>query len=370
MNPLEQKPTPVSLAIEGINHAFGEGENQRQILFDNWLTVHEGEVVIMSGPSGSGKTTLLTLIGALRSIQEGEIHTLQTPLSFLSPSKQVRLRRKIGFIFQAHNLFESLSARQNVRMALELSDQPPAQWNSLADQILQDLGLGERLHYKPRKLSGGQRQRVAIARALVNRPKLILADEPTAALDKEMGTLILEKLKTLARENGSTILIVSHDARILAAADRIVNMVDGRIVNDYHVETTVFICDFIRRVEIFKAMSIDDLTNIAQKMQPEQFQEGETVFHEGEEGDKFYLIHSGRAQVIRQGAAGDEVLSTLGPEDGFGEVALLKEQPRSASIKVIEPLKVFSLNKRDFLEATQKHLSFKDQLSRSLLNRT
>jgi putative ABC transport system ATP-binding protein len=365
----DHDPRPVSLDIQGINHAFGTGESRKQVLFDNSLKMHEGEVVIMSGPSGSGKTTLLTLIGALRTIQDGEITALGTSLSRLKPREQVLMRRQIGFIFQAHNLFESLTARQNVRMALELSGIPSRQWNRVADDILSDLGMGERLHYKPRKLSGGQRQRVAIARALVNRPRLILADEPTAALDKEMGGIVLQKLKSLAREAGSTIVIVTHDARIIAAADRIVNMVDGRIAGDYDVKRTLFICNFIKESEAFKGMSIDDLTNVAQKMKVEHHPKGHVLFREGDSGDRFYLIHKGAVEVVRDEKNQERIIGTLGPQECFGEVALLKEQPRNATIRVTEDSEFFSLGKQDFLDAVASHRPFSDQLSHTLLNR-
>ncbi len=360
---------PVSLDIRGINHSFGTGDNAKQVLFDNNVVIREGEVVIMSGPSGSGKTTLLTLIGALRSIQEGEIQALGTPLSSLKPAQQVEVRKKIGFIFQAHNLFASLTARQNVRMALELGSLPANRRNAEADRILTELGLGERLHYKPRKLSGGQRQRVAIARALVNRPRLVLADEPTAALDKETGALVLEKLKNLARQDGTTILIVTHDARILEAADRIINMVDGRIASDYNVHTTIFICNFLQQSETFKKMSVEDLTNIAQKMEIERYRAGGYVFREGDSGDKFYLIHSGRVTVLRRTPEGEETIAELRESDAFGEVALLKDQPRNATIRVDADTELFALKKGDFLEAVQSHRPFESQLTSSLFNR-
>jgi putative ABC transport system ATP-binding protein len=152
----------------------------------------------------------------------------------LGNQQRVEVRRNIGFIFQAHNLFESLTARQNVEMAIELREV----WGNkreLSTQILTQLGLGDRADYKPQNLSGGQKQRVAIARALVNKPQLILADEPTAALDKITGREVVTLLQTLAREEGCTVLMVTHDNRILDVADRIVNLVDGRLESDQNV---------------------------------------------------------------------------------------------------------------------------------------
>ena len=190
--------------------------------------------MILTGPSGSGKTTLLTLIGALRTIQDGGLQVLGQELKGLGPKKLVQVRKSIGFIFQAHNLFYSLTARQNVMMSTDLYPYKRgnvAPKNQAAD-ILAQLGLGDRVDYKPHALSGGQKQRVAIARALVNHPKLILADEPTAALDKKSGRDVVTLMQKMAKEENITILMVTHDNRILDVADRIVNLVDGNLESD------------------------------------------------------------------------------------------------------------------------------------------
>ena len=187
-----------------------------------------GQIVIMTGPSGSGKTTLLSLIGALRSAQEGSLTVLGHELIGLGESQLVEVRRDIGFIFQSHNLFESLTASQNIEMAVELLDN----WREKrkrAVQILTQLGLSHQVDYKPKALSGGQKQRVAIARALVNQPLLILADEPTAALDKKSSREVVTLMQKLAEEQGRTILIVTHDNNILDVADRIINLNDGHL---------------------------------------------------------------------------------------------------------------------------------------------
>ncbi len=167
----------LSVQIEDLNHTYGSGELKKQVLFDNDLEIARGEIVIMTGPSGSGKTTLLTLVGALRTVQEGSVKVMGRELAGRGGAELTEIRRDIGFIFQAHNLFESLSARQNVRMALELKNYSREQAEDRATELLTTLGLGHRLEYKPESLSGGQRQRVAICRALANRPKLVLADE-------------------------------------------------------------------------------------------------------------------------------------------------------------------------------------------------
>jgi putative ABC transport system ATP-binding protein len=187
----------------------------------------------MTGPSGSGKTTLLSLIGGLRSVQEGSLKFLGEELVGVSQNKLVQMRRNIGYIFQAHNLLGFLTAKQNVQMAVELNDnisQTEAVAKSKA--MLGSVGLEERVDYYPDNLSGGQKQRIAIARALVNRPPLVLADEPTAALDKQSGRDVVEIMQSLAKNQGTTILLVTHDNRILDIADRIVEMEDGLLTRN------------------------------------------------------------------------------------------------------------------------------------------
>ncbi|WP_066424707.1 DevA family ABC transporter ATP-binding protein [Anabaena sp. 4-3] len=221
------------IAIRNINHYYGKGALKRQILFDINLDIYPGEIVIMTGPSGSGKTTLLSLIGGLRSVQEGSLKFLGVELSGASQSQLVQIRRSIGYIFQAHNLLGFLTARQNVQMAVELNNHvAPEEAIAHAQAMLQAVGLENRVNYYPDNLSGGQKQRIAIARALVNNPPLVLADEPTAALDKQSGRDVVEIMQRLAKEQGTAILLVTHDNRILDIADRIVEMEDGLLARD------------------------------------------------------------------------------------------------------------------------------------------
>jgi len=217
--------------LRAINFAYGEGELRRMVLREVDLRVDAGEIVLLTGPSGSGKTTLLTLIGALRAMQEGSAMVLGQQLAGAREGRRVGLRRRIGFIFQNHNLLGFLTARQNVAMALELhGGMGEAQRLARAAEMLAAVGLADHVDKLPAKLSGGQRQRVAVARALVAEPGLILADEPTAALDKVSGQEVVHLLRDLARRRGTPILLVTHDPRILDIADRIVAMEDGRIV--------------------------------------------------------------------------------------------------------------------------------------------
>lgn len=364
-------PVTAVVDVEHLNHYFGDGPTRKQALFDCCLKVGPGELVIMTGPSGSGKTTLLTLIGALRSTQEGVNRILGRELRGLDAAELVTIRRNIGFIFQMHNLFDSLSSLENVRMSMELRKYAPADMLRLATEMLTKLGLGHRVHYKPRQMSGGQRQRVAIARALVNRPKLILADEPTAALDKKSSRDVVEMLQELTREEQATILMVTHDSRILDVADRIVNFVDGRIESDVIVNDTIKICETLKKSDVFQHLSPTELLNIAQKMKREQFGKGDAVFRQGDEGDKFYLISEGEVDVLihKPDEADPRVINHLSSGAFFGEKALLSGDPRSASIVVTAPATLYALGKQDFQTALAASGSFNEQLRKVAFQR-
>nr|AOH72612.1 DevA family protein [Synechocystis salina LEGE 06099] len=216
--------------VSNLNHYYGHRQLRQQVLFDINLVINEGEIVLLTGESGSGKTTLLSLIGALRSITEGNALVLNRQLYRANEARLVDVRRRIGYIFQSHNLLQFMTALQNVRMSAELLEEPhlgPA--TERAHRILDAVGLKSRKDYYPHQLSGGQKQRVAIARALVNSPKLILADEPTASLDSKTGREIINLIQRLAQEQGSAVLLVTHDNRIFDIAHRILSMEDGRL---------------------------------------------------------------------------------------------------------------------------------------------
>ncbi|PSB43942.1 ABC transporter [Cyanosarcina cf. burmensis CCALA 770] len=219
----------LAITTRNVNHYYGKGQLRKQILFDISTDVQAGEIAIVTGPSGSGKTTLLTLIGGLRSVQEGSLKVLGQELYGVSEVRLQRLRKQIGFIFQSHNLLNSLTASQNVQMSIVLHNPISMRWACRqSEKILEAVGLGDRVDAYPSQLSVGQKQRVAIARALVSQPKLLLADEPTAALDKQTGRNVVELIQQLAKKQGCAILMVTHDNRILDIADRIITLEDGR----------------------------------------------------------------------------------------------------------------------------------------------
>jgi putative ABC transport system ATP-binding protein len=405
-----------------VNHYFGEGETRTQVLFDNTLEVMPGEMVIMSGPSGSGKTTLLTLIGGLRTLQDGEIEVWDADrgdyrtLRGVAEEELVHIRRLIGFIFQRHNLFDSLTAMQNIRMAQQLRDGHPDP-DASARELLTYLLLGEkdiqgkpqspRFDYKPAKLSGGQRQRVAVARALVNRPKLVLADEPTAALDANTGMAVVALLQALARERpeaefrklvrppeeagengrlaewqvplldriaaerGTTSLIVTHDARIMNLADRIVNVERGRIESNVVVAERLFVREGLRQCPAFAAILPEEQEKIADQIligvhpkdpvrpdhlaakpgRVEVHKPGTSIVRQGEpvdEHSKFYLIRRGTVEVLREADGATQKLAELGPGRYFGEVALLMDQPRNATVRAVTRVEVYTVDRATF----------------------
>lgn len=221
-----------AIVFDQVCHTFGQGALRKQILFDICVEIQPGEIIIMTGPSGSGKTTALTLAGALRSCQEGSLRVLGQELNGASAPTLEGLRRNIGYIFQSHNLLDALTASQNVQMSLMLhGGRSSAEMRKASIEMLEAVGLADHVDRYPDRLSGGQRQRVAIARALVSQPRIVLADEPTASLDKQSGRDVVDIMQRLAKQQGATVLLVTHDNRILDVADRILHLEDGRLAS-------------------------------------------------------------------------------------------------------------------------------------------
>ncbi len=228
MGPLEQV-----ISIRGLGHVYQAARGTHRVLDALDLEVRAGEVVVVTGASGAGKTTLLTLCGALRAVQTGDVHVLGTPMTGLQASQQRAVRAEIGFIFQAHNLLDALTAGQNVVMSL-MGRASAGDAERLAEDFLSALGLSSKIDAFPDSLSGGERQRVAVARALVRRPRLILADEPTASLDDVSARVVIDALRHTADRASCGVLLVTHDARVLGIADRILALSGGRLVEASH----------------------------------------------------------------------------------------------------------------------------------------
>ncbi|MFM7463932.1 MAG: DevA family ABC transporter ATP-binding protein [Cyanobium sp.] len=230
--------SPATVEVQGLSHWYGRGSMRRQVLQGVDLVIQPGEVVLLTGPSGCGKTTLLTLVGALRQVMDGSVRVLGQELRSCGRGERQRLRQSIGMIFQGHNLLRCLTSEQNVQMGADLL--PGLSYRARRDrarQWLRAVGLEDHMGKLPHDLSGGQKQRVAIARALAAQPRLLLADEPTAALDRQSGRDVVNLLQSLAREQGCAVLMVTHDPRILDVADRLVQMEDGKLWNEEPVLT-------------------------------------------------------------------------------------------------------------------------------------
>jgi putative ABC transport system ATP-binding protein len=218
----------IALKARGVKMVYQSGSGYYEALKGVDLDVHHGDIELLMGPSGSGKTTLLSILAGLLTPSVGQVTILGQDITRMSRSKLSKFRRdNIGFIFQGFNLFPALTAAENVEMALKVKGIGGRQARTQAENLLEQVGLADKAKLHPRDLSGGQKQRVAIARALAGHPQLIMADEPTAALDSHSGHAVIELLRKLAKEEGCTVLMVTHDPRILDVADRILYLEDG-----------------------------------------------------------------------------------------------------------------------------------------------
>jgi putative ABC transport system ATP-binding protein len=221
------------LEARGIVKELGEGAGRIVAVKGVDITLMPGELTLLMGPSGSGKTTLLSILGCILSPTQGTVSIAGTPTAGLSPEALATLRRtQIGYIFQSYNLFPTLTAHENVRIALDVAGMNATAASERARQALTDVGLADKLKSYPANLSGGEKQRVAVARAIASAPSIVLADEPTAALDSENGHAVMKLISNIARTQNRSILVVTHDPRTLAYADRVIKIEDGRIVGE------------------------------------------------------------------------------------------------------------------------------------------
>ena len=222
-----------ALSVSNVVKSYGDGPGAVHALRGVDLDVHAGEVLLMMGPSGSGKTTLLSIMGAILRATSGSVRIKGREIVGLPEAALPAVRlRHVGFVFQGFNLFPALTAVENVAIALDVRGERGAPAMARAHAALDAVGLSDRAHHHPADLSGGQKQRVAIARALVGEPDVILADEPTAALDSQSGRLVMDLLRHLATDRGRAVVIVTHDGRAVPYADRIVHIEDGLLRHD------------------------------------------------------------------------------------------------------------------------------------------
>jgi putative ABC transport system ATP-binding protein len=223
----------VMLEARDIVKELGHGAGKVRALKGVSLSLYAGELTLLMGPSGSGKTTLLSILGCILTPSEGTLSVAKHPTAGLSPEELAKLRRRhIGFIFQSYNLFETLTAEENVRVALDVRGERGSEATVRAQRALQQVGLRHKLKSYPANISGGEQQRVAVARALVGSPSVMLADEPTAALDSENGLAVMQLLSEIARDKSRAVLAVTHDPRTVPFANRVLRIEDGLIVGE------------------------------------------------------------------------------------------------------------------------------------------
>ena len=233
MNGSAEMQAQTVIRAAGLTKIYREGATELRALQDVDLEVRAGELTLLMGPSGSGKTTLLSILGCILRASAGNLEVLGEQVSSLPESELPRIRREaIGFVFQGFNLFPTLTAAENVALALDVRGKRGSVVKKRAEELLYEVGLIEKAGSWPADLSGGQKQRVAIARALAGDPLILLADEPTAALDSTSGRTVIELLQRLARLHGRALVMVTHDPRVLPFGDRIIHLEDGRIVRE------------------------------------------------------------------------------------------------------------------------------------------
>jgi putative ABC transport system ATP-binding protein len=226
---LGTEPSELAVSCRGITKEFGTGDARVQALRGVDLEVHPGELTLLVGPSGCGKTTLISIIAGLLDPTAGDISVLGEDLTRMNGRKVEFRRRNIGFVFQQYNLLPALTAAENAAVPLLIAGRPRKDAVAKAYELLAELGMGDRAGALPAELSGGQQQRVAIARALIHQPRLLVCDEPTAALDASSGRAVMELVRNIALQSNRAVIVVTHDSRVFVFGDRIIHMSDGRV---------------------------------------------------------------------------------------------------------------------------------------------
>lgn len=232
-NMVSAVPAPVMIRARGLSKLYREGATELHALSDVSLDIRAGQLTLLMGPSGSGKTTLLSILGCILRATEGQLELLGEDVTALHEKELPRVRREaIGFVFQGFNLFPALTAAENVALALDVRGIRGEPARKRSEELLVEVGLEDRMHAFPADLSGGQKQRVAIARARAGDPPIVLADEPTAALDSTSGRTVIELLQRLAHRHDRAVVMVTHDPRVLNYGDRILHLEDGRLSSE------------------------------------------------------------------------------------------------------------------------------------------
>ncbi len=358
----------VLVEAKEIRHSYQAGTGDVEVLHGINLAIHEGTNVFMTGFSGSGKTTLVSLIGCLRSVQQGSLKLLGEEMNSAGAKQLCLMRRRIGYVFQHFNLLEFMTIRQNVQQTLRLQiDYSAKKACYLSEEILDRVGLGDRVNAYPCELSGGQKQRVAIARALVHRPRLVLADEPTAALDSITGREVITLFQRLAKEQNSAALIVTHNTRILDSADEIIQMEDGRLGGAIREQLTMAL----------PTLSDLELESIAELSAIQSYKPGELIIRQGDKAEEFYILIKGEVEIVHTSPSSGEQLHIAYLKNRgtyFGEAALLQENTlRTASVQAYGSgeVSVLAIGQETFLdmvgESKQTRAIIKDEMLQRIL---
>ncbi len=351
----------------GLKHSYQTGRVRTEVLHGIDLTILSGQNVFLTGYSGSGKTTLISLIGCLRSVQEGSLKVVGEEIKGASEAKLRKMRRRIGYVFQHFNLLDFMTIRQNVQQIMKLQkNYSEKKARLLSEEMLDRVGLGDRVNTYPTELSGGQKQRVAIARALVHRPRLVLADEPTAALDSVTGREIIEIFQKLVREQNSAALIVTHNIRILDGADEIFQMEDGHLGVAAREQLSLAL-PTLMDWELEKVVGHSEL---------QVYQPGDVIIRQGDIATAFFILVKGEIEVVRTRPDMQEehIATRCNRGDYFGEIGLLQENSlRTATVRAAGSMKteVLAIGRDTFIkmvdESKMTRAVIKDEMIQRLI---